>query len=123
MSLRSNVLPLFYDAEGKNPVPYRFVNNRVEYEVMKFPSLDEGQAATTRFYVRNASMGVIEDFTVEVESVNKPDVTVQLTSVSSIQRMAVKETYHGSLHWVAKEGVPAGPCLARISVEGMLTQE
>lgn len=118
-----NPLPLFYDAEGKQPVPYSAQENRIVYDAMAFPHLDEGEEAVNHFYVRNASMGVIEEFTVEVDSVDKEYVTVELTSVSLIERLAVQEVYTGSLYWTALKGVKAGPCLARVVVNGMLTKE
>lgn len=118
-----NPLPLFYDVEGKRPVPYAIEDNKVTYEAMMFSSLDEGEEAVTHFYVRNASMGVIEDFVVEVKGVDKESVTVELTSASDIQRMAVLEMYEGTLLWRALEGVKAGSCMAHVAVEGMLTQE
>ena len=116
-------MPLYYDVEGKQPVSYSTQDNRIVYDPMAFPHLDEGEEAMNHFYVKNASMGVIEEFTVEVDSVDKEYVTVELTSVNLIQRMAVQEVYTGSLHWTAEMGVKAGPCLARIIVNGMLTKE
>ncbi len=122
-SLSFNPLPLYYDVEGKRPVAYSVIENRIAYEAMAFPHLDEGEETINHFYVKNASMAVIEDFTVAVDSVDKEYVDVELTSTPVIQRLAVQEVYTGSLRWVAQVGVKAGPCIAHITVDGMLTKE
>lgn len=122
-SLSFNPLPLYYDAEGRQPVSFDAQGNRIVYEPMAFPHLDEGMEAVNHFYVKNASMAVIEDFSVAVASVDKEYVTVELTSPPLIQRLAVQEVYTGSLRWTAHLGVKAGPCQAHIVVNGMLTKE
>lgn len=118
-----NPLPLYRDAECLQAVPYREEGGRILYEAMAFTKLDGGESAVSDFYIRNASMGVVEDLSIEVESVNVEEVSVELASPSPVSRLAVKDVYHGMLRWTALEGVSAGPCLARIKVEGMLTQE
>jgi len=118
-----NPLPLFYDAEGARPVPFRYVDGMIVYEPMKFNSLDDGESAESSFYLKNASMGVVEDLEVKVEQVDGEGVSVALTSVPVIERLAVQEVYWGKLRWEAEKGARAGPRLARVSVELMLTKE
>ena len=121
--MSENPLPLFYDAEAKRHVPYRVEGNQVLYEPMTFMRLDSGEEATSNFYIRNASMGVIEDLIVQVESVNKPLVEVVLASAEKMPRLEAQGMYRGALRWRAIEGVKAGQCMARVRVSGMLTRE
>lgn len=118
-----NPLPLYYDAECKMPVPYHLEGGHVVYESMAFTRLDGGMEATSDFYVRNTSMGVIEDLMVHVESVNRNDISVVLVSPSVVKELASREIYRGRLRWKSRLGGKAGQCEARIVLSGMLTQE
>jgi hypothetical protein len=122
-TLASNPLPLYRDGELLQPVPYRMVGDVITYDVMAFGRVDEGTRKTSMFYARNASMGVLEDVSVAVESVDRDKVTVKLLSPAAIPRMAVLEVYRGELAWKALQGVKAGPCRARIRIHAMLTHE
>lgn len=118
-----NPLPLYYDAEATRRVQYRMVDGQVIYDAMTFMRLDSGEESMSQFYIRNATMGVVEDLLIQVESVNKPEVEVELASVGVVPRLAAQDMYRGSLRWRAGEGVKAGQCLARVLISGMLTQE
>ena len=120
---RYNPLPLYYDAECIRPVPYSIENGQVLYEAMSFKKLDGGTQGISQFYIRNTSMGAIEDLLIHVESVNKDDVSVTLVSPSVVNALASREVYRGRLRWEAKRGGKAGQCQCRIVVSGMLTQE
>ena len=119
---RYNPLPLYYDAECRLPVPYSIVQGQVIYESMNFTRLDGGQEAESSFYIRNTSMGAIEDLMIHVESVNRDDVSVQLISPNVVKALASREICRCRLRWQSRVGGEAGECQARIVVSGMLTQ-
>lgn len=122
MSMRRKEISFFLDAACKRPFPTQDVDGK-ETVLLDFGNVDEGQTVKRDFYIRNNTMGALEDLEVNIVDPQIPNIKFQLASPGKTRALASLEAYHGIVQVTAEQGVKAGPKQIGFAVSGYITTE
>ncbi len=118
----TNKTSWWYDEQCQQPVTKRVVNDEEVY-FLEFGNVDEGESVQKHFYIRNDTMGNLEQFTVKVQDPQVDQFSVQLASPPSVPSVGSRDKYHGIVECSAAQGIQAGSREVGISVDYMITVE
>lgn len=85
--------------------------------------LDSGEMKRSKFYIRNESMGDLEEISLVVIPAKERPLQLRLLTPKFINTLQKDEVYVGEVEWTSEKDLKAGPYYAKVFIRGKLTRE
>ena len=110
---------IYEDKELTKPIKQLSLNKKQLY----LGKMDAGDTIRSKFYIRNESIGDIEEMSLAVIPSEDMGLQLKLLTKNFISKLEVSEVYMGEVEWSSDKNMRAGPYHATIILRGKLTRE
>jgi hypothetical protein len=90
---------------------------------IEFGRLDVGEAKAGIIFIKNRTIGIIEDIEIDGKTPDKSGVRMNIRSPMNKTSLMPLESMKLYVHMESDEGIPAGEVKAGLEITAMLTEE
>jgi hypothetical protein len=110
---------LYYDEACSRPIK----RDDAGLWQIEFGKLDVGASKAGVLYVKNRTIGIIEDIEIEGKSPSREGITVRVRPPQDKTSLMPLEAMKIYIHMESEEGIPSGEVLVGLEIRAMLTEE